>query len=968
MKKISMILAVAQIVKGDKPIGYRLANLSSENDNIEIKDVPMGSLQVAMANHMNIENLVIACGQIVGTQGSIERLPKISLNGQLVKNNSLLIAYEIGDVGYRVVRWEGTSAKLRTEDIIKLVNEKKIDGVSNAKIVERDGLQFISAINGEFKSVALEKQEKTAKVTAKDILADGKQQRVLSKTVDMNAQQVRDEIEYNDTFNLLNASQRQCIEAYYTWWTTSTFDGLTKGTRDGLKANPKKIQALAELRGKDIDWRYAGVKLAALYSKTGVDYCSLGHKLSYVHFARGVDKEGHEYKIKFGSTCVSDFFDISPKGLTQLMKVTTAMKDEIQIISDMVRNKEVEAEWNKVGLMVDIVDEIEKHYGREGAVNKLSEIFGTDYGKYLVAFRAVDIPYPESLLTLCRKYAEKSGKWSTFWLKVYGSLDEKWAKGGVEYISSVNKLSYTIPSRINRFLEFMFESQLEGKYGYDPINKIGERGQGRFTKEAAQQRKQDLRTFNGLGFEEFRLEDIKNVGNVYIVYKTISGVVDSHWEKLKTPRIKKFFEDDTRQEVLDNQYRKLINYYSDENSRILNNEDTSDEVWKQAVAYQAAIIGWNLFHRDNNVGYVSVSSRSFPKPNYYSDRNWERKRINAGNCYDMLRAFSENIDYIDDGIKKVFNNLEKDLVRKEREKAESDRRKAEAELARKRQEHIKCIVCGKEDCKYINKDGSCAYLIEDNKLLGDKISVNEYDYVNKCEVYEVEGTGDTGAGETGASGDGDIGASETSGTGGTGALEAGEASGDEKEASVKRKDVYIDAYLTYERIKKLLEYKDMLNIMPDSYYIDVAESILKKDKYKSDEDLTYKQVRVIRLAIKDIRRELNKNNLDIDFDCEPVTLKSIDGKPVKVVIHKKKEEEANNREDRNGDESSEWPKLLESNPSIEKDVKKVLKAASEGNEKLSTRTSSIAFTVMKYGKISEKQYEALKKGLEKLES
>jgi len=142
------ILAIANIIDGKNTIGLRLLDTISG----QIKDVPIANvIGVLASGKATIDNVGLENGKLVGTNGSLDRLPEI-MNGVLVGIYSpVIIVNQIDDIGYTVTSYKGTMVKLKNEDVLKYA---KLNGIANGKIVNRDGKEFISSINGEYPKIS----------------------------------------------------------------------------------------------------------------------------------------------------------------------------------------------------------------------------------------------------------------------------------------------------------------------------------------------------------------------------------------------------------------------------------------------------------------------------------------------------------------------------------------------------------------------------------------------------------------------------------------------------------------------------------------------------------------------------------------------------------------------------------------------------------------------------------------------
>ena len=899
----SMKFIIAELYKGDKKtsIGYRLADVRVDADKAEIKDVPTSGVIGAMQRGMSFENVALVGGKIVGIQGSIERLPKLVYGeNKPFENNNMTIVNKMGDVGYKVMDFAGRIKKYRTEDAIALIDNGVFQDLTNGKIVERDGLKFISAINGEYRIQAIKETAKI-RVTSKDVVVGERRQEILHNTVRMENRVVQEEIDYNDTFKTLTEDQRRALEMYYTWWTTTTFNTLTNNSREALKANPKKVAALAELRGKDIEWKYSGTKLASLINPNGVEYCSLGHRLQIVHFAKGMDKEGRQYVIKFGSTCVADFFDIDPKAMTVLTKVTDTMKEEIERVTKFAENKELDSIRSKTRMVEDI------YHAFGDSAEKMAPVFTPVLTKYIEMFIKSGLPIPESLLKMIREsWCVRLG------VKLDDDLNEKVAYGfwaavfgqlglSVEKQKDFNELWRHRSSYMNNMSlieKLSFIPGLEGIYGYDPLTKTGHRGKGRFTAEAVRDRKYNMNKVKRMGCKT-GIPTFKDTVDAYVtllVYdrmgKKVSDMIDAKVAAL----VKLGYNEDTERRRLDEGIARGINELRP------GMNCTPDEF----MACQALMIGYDIYKPFER--YCSVIGASFPYISSYrygdaitdktfdihSGKELEKFTLNNAGKFNGIIS-----DIISARIEEHRAAKAQELEEQKRQE-EFERKKKLQEIEKKNRESI---ICTNMECKF-NDDGTCKHILE-HGVDTSKQEIGEYDTIRKCNLF---------------------------------------ISNKQEEPVVDEKVTDLDLYLNYV---SAMAQKD---ISVNNSYREIAHSI--STKVTDDEDLSYKQRMVIKRATGVYRDELAKLGW---------VLKG------KELVHGKldKSAEADGKKSEIKD-SENWVKQLSEVPDIAKEVEKVLEAASNGDDRLTTKMVNIAFSVKKFGKISAKQYKNIKEGIERL--
>ena len=158
------LIAIANIVSTSyRTIGFRLL----DTDTKQIKDVPSNNVKAVLAEgNIKIDNLEIKEDLIVGSNGSINRLPKI-MNGQLAGESPLLVINQLDNYGYTVADFKGTIIALENAKVIKYAKE---NGIANGKITNKEGKEYISSINGDYTRVTgsnEQTKEKAARLLAK---------------------------------------------------------------------------------------------------------------------------------------------------------------------------------------------------------------------------------------------------------------------------------------------------------------------------------------------------------------------------------------------------------------------------------------------------------------------------------------------------------------------------------------------------------------------------------------------------------------------------------------------------------------------------------------------------------------------------------------------------------------------------------------------------------------------------------
>ena len=139
------LFAIAKIHHGREVVGIRLFDTTSGLT----KDIPIDGLKTGMGKGIQLENIELYNGELKGVNGSLERYSSIDVSGNLLGESAFVIVSKLEDKGYTVVDYTGKVKNYRTEDILKLVNERGLK-VANGKIVPKDGEQVVSAISGEY--------------------------------------------------------------------------------------------------------------------------------------------------------------------------------------------------------------------------------------------------------------------------------------------------------------------------------------------------------------------------------------------------------------------------------------------------------------------------------------------------------------------------------------------------------------------------------------------------------------------------------------------------------------------------------------------------------------------------------------------------------------------------------------------------------------------------------------------------
>lgn len=137
-----------------------------DTDTSQVKDIAVDSIKkVLYDGKVKINGLCIRDGELIGSNGSLDRYPKI-INGQLVGKSPLIILNQLEDVGYTISDFNGRIASVATSDVVKYAS---LHGIANGKVVSKEGKEFISAIVGSYDIKALKKKATKQRSNKKEL-------------------------------------------------------------------------------------------------------------------------------------------------------------------------------------------------------------------------------------------------------------------------------------------------------------------------------------------------------------------------------------------------------------------------------------------------------------------------------------------------------------------------------------------------------------------------------------------------------------------------------------------------------------------------------------------------------------------------------------------------------------------------------------------------------------------------------
>lgn len=142
---------IGVIYNNNQVVGYRIIEYPTGRTSDFIVSKVLAVLKSKANDDKVIHGMMYSSAEdkIVATNGSFDRYGKII--GETIKDNAIVILYEIGDVGYAVASAKGgTIKKYRKADVIKLAATTQIANGSVVKPTNPGGTEFIRSISGGY--------------------------------------------------------------------------------------------------------------------------------------------------------------------------------------------------------------------------------------------------------------------------------------------------------------------------------------------------------------------------------------------------------------------------------------------------------------------------------------------------------------------------------------------------------------------------------------------------------------------------------------------------------------------------------------------------------------------------------------------------------------------------------------------------------------------------------------------------
>lgn len=230
-----LLLSTLYNKKGGSIVGYRILDTDSKNT----MNVPVDNfIKVIQSNQAVVDNVKVEANRVIGTNGSIERYPKCTVNNRLIdsKASPIIIINKVGDFGYTVSDYKGTIKVISEADAIAYAEKA---GIANGKIVPSETGTFISAISGTYPVIP-------------DTISDklkANQNKTDTKPVETKQEikeEPKDTPQKPSIIDIFTQEQRDAINEYYAYYLKSQLaDGNKKDDID--KTMKSEIETIAKV-------------------------------------------------------------------------------------------------------------------------------------------------------------------------------------------------------------------------------------------------------------------------------------------------------------------------------------------------------------------------------------------------------------------------------------------------------------------------------------------------------------------------------------------------------------------------------------------------------------------------------------------------------------------------------------------------------------------------------------------------
>lgn len=427
-----------------------MCRLIDANNPQDLKQYPERLvIQGVGSGAVKVENIKVEDGKLVGTNGSIDRYPRIDASGNLMNKPSMVIFNQIGDVGYTVCDYAGRIKMMSTADAVEYA--RKFD-IANGKLVSRDNIDFISSITGKYdvKEVPRVKETSKAKVQVKK-----RDNTRLAENSEVEAELLLDQ---KDSLGVLTESQRNAVKNFYIWYTVGQYQDLAKSIK--LNLAPGKLETLTELRGEE-DWVFAGIE-DLMITQASYGNCTLGHQLRYAYYAAPVSSSKDPSTwIIFGKDCAGDFFDISKEDMEKLVTAKNNMTDELTVLVKQIQEGTVQKAIERTAFLNGMI--------KKGIEKKvLTRAFG-EVARYAVDYLRVGLPLPKSLvLEMSKQFRLRGEQWGLFLEGKHDGLLKELRAGMPGKLTRV----FGYMGAMSMYYYQMTQYVMDGYYGYNPLDDL----------------------------------------------------------------------------------------------------------------------------------------------------------------------------------------------------------------------------------------------------------------------------------------------------------------------------------------------------------------------------------------------------------------------------------------------------------------------------------------------------------------
>lgn len=274
------------------------------------------------------------------------------------------------------------------------------------------------------------------------------------------------------------------------------------------------------------------------------------------------------------------------------------------------------------------------------------EVFGEKISKTLHNFMSVDMPFPESLVKLARKKAYRSDTVKQ------GTGNVFWKKVFPNY-SDVIDWIYSKDARLSQvsrfaqdYVEYMCYNRLDGPYAYDPIRKIG-KDEGGFNNKTRQEQR------------NFKYYSKATLNCYELTYKELEGLLESYRIMMKASRdLMGYYKEKDAYSELSMIISKIENDYSK------NPLDMTKQMYTEAVVLRSCLI-FNKDYRNSSHRQL-LGGVTFKSTRYYGGSSLnDLFPVKPSDIYGVLELLKK---YENDRTIFIYADQDKKATKEEEEK------------------------------------------------------------------------------------------------------------------------------------------------------------------------------------------------------------------------------------------------------------------------------------------------------------